>query len=98
MNKKYLILVVMALAACDVPQKTEECTSNRRNADGKTWERVFNSCMANIAKARQGRDYTTNDDEDLDEVVGACSNAANQSTPRIYVRTCVPVVRTSMDE
>jgi len=91
--RKYLIILVLFLSACNEPPETETCSTDWVQGDPARYERVLNSCLANTAKARAGRDYKTDDDEDYDAVVSECIRAAQISTPSIWVKTCVPIKR-----
>lgn len=96
MKKIILLLAVLTLVACDKPPKaTETCSTDWAVSDHELYERVLNNCLANVAKGRAGRDYTTNDDEDTDEVVSECIRAAQISVTSVLVKTCVPIKRKS---
>ncbi len=68
---KYLILIGLLLTACDNEPELPRC-----QYDQKKRSEIFDKCMQRSAEARKGVNYTTNDDEDFDEVIDSCSKAA----------------------
>ena len=59
--KKFLIIAGLLLTGCS-------------ETDNKLWAELFDKCLMRAAEARKGVNYTTNDDEDYDEVIRVCSD------------------------
>lgn len=56
--------------------------------DREKTERVFNDCLDKAANARSGKSYSTNDDEDYDEVIAECKYAAFSISIIKYEKVC----------
>jgi len=77
----FLILLCVALSGCVRCQQKTTYDENKR-------ERLYLQCLELAAKARSGRDYTTNDDEDYDEVISKCARNAEAFSYTGYKRVC----------
>lgn len=80
--KTLLIIIVLLLTGCG-----EKCrwtvAADKRDKQAE----LFDKCLVRAAEARQGVSYTTNDDEDYDEVIKECYRASNNI---LSERVCKP--------
>lgn len=56
----------------------------KSRSDPSVRQRIFMECLTLASEARKGTSYTTNDDEDFDEVIKACENAAYYQAKTFY--------------
>lgn len=70
--KKFLLCapLMLILTACE-PDCQRVRTQNQQ-----LYKETFLACLDKTAEARKGQTYSTNDDEDYDEVVEACDRSA----------------------
>lgn len=82
-NLKILIIItiVLGLSGC------KKCTY-QEIYDRKQTAIEFQKCLENTAKARAGKSYSTNDDEDYDEVVAECRYTAFALTKTGEEKVC----------
>lgn len=71
-----LTIICFSLTSCE---EDKYCRARR---DPQVYESVFLACLDRVAAARQGRDYTTNDDEDFEYTVEECRIAAGHISQR----------------
>ncbi len=65
------IIALPFLVACEPPTPTCEA-----RLDQKLRAELFDKCLTRAAEARKGTNYTTNDDEDYDDVIDECGTQA----------------------
>lgn len=73
MKKSILLIGLLFLAGCDVFKPEKPSCEWETNQTLRA--QLFDKCLARAADARKGKSYTTNDDEDYDEVIKACDDA-----------------------
>lgn len=68
--KPILIIVILLLTGCKVCNWHVPVDKRELQAE------LFDRCLMRAAEARKGVSYTTNDDEDYDEVIEECYQSA----------------------
>ena len=66
------LIILLLLASCDMC----DFKGNWRN-DRKVQAEVLDKCLTRAAEARKGSNYSTEDDEDYDEVIYECGRQAD---------------------
>ncbi len=79
--KKIIMMCACALVLAGCDEKPPHCPWE--NSQPEKTQIAFNECMDRFANARAGRDYTANDDEDMDDVIDSCKYYAFNLYPRI---------------
>jgi len=71
--KTILIIAMLLLTGCG--ETPDRCRWDVPNDKQEKQAELFDRCLMRVAEARKGVSYTTNDDEDYDEVIEECYRA-----------------------